>query len=152
MKQKVLVTGANGFVGRAVCQHLLDSGFGVQKALRKIPEEQAPENISLVGEIDAHTDWAQALVGIDSIVHLAARVHVMNDSATDPLLEFRKVNVKGTANLAEQAALLRLMAKKPKEEILRKAMSLPRKTPMESVNLKRNKNYCRLRAGQGWKS
>lgn len=102
--QKVLVTGATGFVGRAVCQHLLGSGVAVRKALRKIQNGQPQEDAQIVGEINADTDWSQALVGIDSIVHLAARVHVMNDSAVDPLREFRKVNVAGTINLAQQAA------------------------------------------------
>lgn len=57
-----------------------------------------------VGEIDATTDWSSALVGIESIIHTAARVHVMNEFAIDPLAEFRKVNVDGTLNLARQAA------------------------------------------------
>lgn len=57
-----------------------------------------------VGEIGPETDWSDALLGIDSIIHTAARVHVMNDMSINPLLEFRKVNVEGTLNLARQAA------------------------------------------------
>jgi nucleoside-diphosphate-sugar epimerase len=56
------------------------------------------------GDISAQTDWKQALVGVDVLVHLAARVHVMRDAAADPLAEFRRVNVQGTLNLAWQAA------------------------------------------------
>ncbi len=100
---KVLVTGATGFVGQVVSQNLMDAGFFVQKALRK-KNIEAQEDSHIVGEINVSTDWSQALVGIDSIVHLAARVHVMNDSSADPLSEFRKVNVDGTINLARQAA------------------------------------------------
>ena len=99
---KVLVTGATGFVGQVVCQHLTGSGFSVQKAIRnKSIEAQGHSHI--VGELNANTDWSQALIGIDAIVHLAARVHVMSDSSTDPLSEFRKVNVDGTVKLAQQA-------------------------------------------------
>ena len=106
MDQKVLITGANGFVGKAVCQHLTDADFTVRKALRSSlnSQKQAQEDSHIIGEISASTDWSQALTGINSIVHLAARVHVMDDSATDPLSEFRKVNVTGTVNLAQQAA------------------------------------------------
>lgn len=59
----------------------------------------------MVGDLEATTDWRTALDGVDSVVHLAARVHVMQDTASDPLAEFRRVNVAGTLNLARQAAL-----------------------------------------------
>lgn len=57
-----------------------------------------------IGSIDADTDWSAALINVDVVVHLAARVHVMSDHVADPLAEFRKVNVEGTLNLAMQAA------------------------------------------------
>lgn len=57
-----------------------------------------------VGEIAGTTNFAEALVGITTVVHLAARVHVMRDTAADPLTAFRAVNVAGTLNLARQAA------------------------------------------------
>lgn len=104
MDKKVLITGANGFVGQAVCQHLLEAQFNIRKALRRALDKQSNEDCQIVGDINARTDWSKALVKIDSIVHLAARVHVMNDSSADPLSEFRKVNVEGTVNLAQQAA------------------------------------------------
>jgi nucleoside-diphosphate-sugar epimerase len=56
-----------------------------------------------VGNIDGNTDWINALTGISCVVHLAARVHIMRDSADDPLTEFRRVNTEGTLNLARQA-------------------------------------------------
>ena len=102
INQQVLVTGATGFVGRVVCQHLADAGIEVRKALRSAQDNQL--NSCVVGEIDGMTNWTQALAGIDSIVHLAARVHVMKDNSADPLREFRKVNLDGTVNLARQAA------------------------------------------------
>ena len=58
----------------------------------------------LVGEITGETDWSDALQGIDVVIHLAARVHVMQEKSSDPLAEFRKVNVEGTLRLAEDAA------------------------------------------------
>ena len=57
-----------------------------------------------IPRIDGKTDWSQALAGVDNVVHLAARVHVMRDDSDDPLRDFREVNTEGTANLAEQAA------------------------------------------------
>lgn len=102
INQQVLVTGATGFVGRVVCQHLADAGIEVRKTLRSSQDNQL--NSCVVGEIDDKTDWTQALAEIDSIVHLAARVHVMKDNSADPLSEFRKVNLDGTVNLARQAA------------------------------------------------
>jgi nucleoside-diphosphate-sugar epimerase len=64
------------------------------------------ENIEVaaVGSIDGQTDWSDALRGVDVVIHLAARVHVMNDTAVDPLAEFLKANLYGTSNLAQQAA------------------------------------------------
>ena len=57
-----------------------------------------------VGDIGPDTDWSRALEGIDAVAHLAARVHVMKDTAADPLAAFRAVNTDGTRRLAEQAA------------------------------------------------
>ena len=57
-----------------------------------------------MGSLSSKTDWTVALANVNQVVHLAARVHVMNDKSTDPLAEFREVNVEGTANLARQAA------------------------------------------------
>ncbi len=100
----ILVTGANGFVGKKLCTELCEQGFAIRSAVR-LPSNLAndPEQI-VVGSIDAETDWASALNDIDVVIHLAARVHVMNEDAPDALTEFRKVNVDGTLNLAAQAA------------------------------------------------
>ena len=104
--QRVLVTGANGFIGRAVCADLLSRNYRVLGAIRKNPSLDRRANVQHleVGDIDEHTDWTGALSGIDSVVHLAARVHLMHETATDPLAEFRRVNVALTLNLARQAA------------------------------------------------
>ena len=99
MSDRVLVTGANGFVGTAVCRVFAARGIEVRGAVRR----DAGATQVAVGDIDANTDWTAALEGVRTVVHLAARVHVMRDTAKDPLAAFRSVNVEGTRRLAEQA-------------------------------------------------
>lgn len=100
----VLVTGANGFVGRAACEHLRREGWTVRAALRRSTPVPAADEAVVVGEIGADTDWTRALAGVDVVLHLAARVHVMRETAADPQAAFDAVNVAGTRALAEQAA------------------------------------------------
>lgn len=99
---RVLVTGANGFVGRAMCQQLAARGVSFVPVTRR--EDQAAPGALVVGELAGDTDWSAALADVDVVVHLASRVHVMCDRAADPLAEFRRVNTQGTLNLARQAA------------------------------------------------
>jgi UDP-N-acetyl-alpha-D-quinovosamine dehydrogenase len=98
----VLVTGANGFVGLPLCRLLRQSGMRVCGAVRRPIEAPDFEPI-VIGEIGADTQWRAALEGIDVVVHLAARVHVMRDTAPDPLAAFSAVNLHGTTHLARQA-------------------------------------------------
>ncbi len=103
---RVLVTGANGFVGQALCPLLEKAGWEVRRATRSataVANNPAADSIA-VGEIGAQTDWRTALDGISAVVHLAARVHLMQDDACDPLAQYRAVNRDGTENLAHQAA------------------------------------------------
>ena len=103
----VLVTGANGFIGRVLCDKLITDGYQVRGAVRGAAQMTAlPSGVEgvVVGDIGPETDWSEALDSIEGIVHLAARVHVMRESATDPLAAFRQVNVVGTERLARQAA------------------------------------------------
>jgi nucleoside-diphosphate-sugar epimerase len=101
---KVLVTGSNGFVGFAVLQQLsLLNGFkavGVVRRADWLPGATVIE----VGDLNKHTDWSMALAGADAVVHLAARVHVMQETEIYPPTVFRAVNVDGALNLARQAA------------------------------------------------
>jgi len=101
---KILVTGANGFVGKSLCAELLNQGHTARAAVRTKVVPIKNVEVTIVGEIDSATDWSTALRDVDVVVHLAARVHVMHDTVVDPLAEFRKVNVDGTLHLALQAA------------------------------------------------
>ncbi len=101
---KVLITGPDGFIGTKLCQIMIQNHILVYGALQQpIALPQGCESI-VIGDIEKNVDWSPALENIGTLVHLAARVHVMQDTAADPLEEFRKVNVEGTRRLAEKAA------------------------------------------------
>lgn len=95
-----MITGASGFVGSQLTKVLVASGCDVRAVGRKL----SSDNWVSIDDINAHTDWSGALAGVDRIIHCAARVHVMAETSTDPLADFRAVNVEGTLNLARQAA------------------------------------------------
>ena len=100
----VMITGANGFVGIALVAHLARNGHRIRAAVRRTEHDPHPGvDIVNVGDMDGDTHWRPSLEGMDIVVHCAARVHVMRESAADPLLEFRRVNVAGTLNLARNA-------------------------------------------------
>ena len=99
-----LVTGAQGFVGSAVCSRLHADYGVVKRAVRTLKSPSICAGEVAVGSLSSTTDWARALSGTTQVVHLAARVHVMTERCVDPLTEFRRVNVAGTVNLAGQAA------------------------------------------------
>lgn len=106
MGRTILVTGATGFVGKALVSRLLkESTFRLRAALRSGKSDVAVAlECVVVGDLALDTDWSKALDGVDAVIHLAARAHVMREATTDPLAEFRRVNVEGTLNLARQAA------------------------------------------------
>jgi nucleoside-diphosphate-sugar epimerase len=99
-----LITGAGGFVGRSLSAALLMRGVVVRRALRAVQKRSDNFEDMVIGAIDGETQWSGVLRGIGTVVHLAARVHVMNDVSKDSLVEFRRINVAGTLNLARQAA------------------------------------------------
>ncbi len=105
MKQlSILVTGASGFIGRSLCIELFQQGHAVRAAVRSTNVELENFDCVMVDSIDGGTEWSASMRHVAVVIHLAARVHVMNDHAIDPLAEFRKVNVEGTLNIARQAA------------------------------------------------
>ena len=97
---RVLITGGHGFVGHALFERLHAEGRDPLKVSRQAlkPGELA------IGEIGLRTDWSKVFLNCAVVIHLAARVHVMNDTEADPLTAFRAVNVDGTLNLARQAS------------------------------------------------
>jgi nucleoside-diphosphate-sugar epimerase len=104
-----VVTGATGFVGNAVIKRLRELGNVLVRASVRNTEALAGADMAgyetlQIFDISADTDWQPALHNAGVVIHAAARVHVMADEATDPLAEFRAVNVDGTLNLARQAA------------------------------------------------
>ena len=105
MTPRVLVSGGQGLVGKALAAHVLAQGLAV-----RVSSRQKPANTDLrmecvqTTDLSAKTDWLSAVQAIGTVVHCAARVHVMHDTEADPLAAFRAVNVDGTLNLARQAA------------------------------------------------
>src|ERR1035438_4682814 len=100
---RFLITGANGFVGKPLCAELLQRGQSVRAAVRQSSQFLHDIEAVAVGNINQNTDWLNTLGGVDVVIHLAARVHVMRDTSADPLAEFRRVNTAGTERLARSA-------------------------------------------------
>jgi nucleoside-diphosphate-sugar epimerase len=105
VKETILVTGANGFVGRALVARLVADGHAVRAAVRRT-EVLFPPGVRIagIGNLDKSTDWRECLEGATAVVHCAARVHRLHDTADDALAECRRMNRDATAALAEQAA------------------------------------------------
>jgi nucleoside-diphosphate-sugar epimerase len=99
----ILVTGASGFVGSALCLALDSHGHLVRYAGRRVPDKQRFASIA-VGNIGPDTNWNAALSGCEAVVHLAAHVHVMRPQSAQTAGDYHRVNVEGSENLARQAA------------------------------------------------
>jgi len=97
---QVLITGASGFLGQALCRRLRADGHLVTALSRHAPKVSEEPWV----QVQRYEDAGSLLAGPSCVVHLAARVHVMKDAVADPLGEFRKANVDLTLNLARQAA------------------------------------------------
>ena len=104
MTGPVVVTGANGFVGRAVVARLAADGIAVRAAVRR-PGAPFPPGVTVVpgADLDDLSRWRGALQGASAVVHCAARVHRLADDEADPLAAFRRANRDATAALAEAA-------------------------------------------------
>lgn len=103
-KHKVLLTGATGFIGRSLL-----SNFLIKEEITPVVAARKPlfrndiDQLVISDISDASTFPAVCSSGIDIVVHLAGRAHLLKDGANDPLSEFRRVNVKGTVTLAQKA-------------------------------------------------
>ncbi len=105
MKQQILLTGASGFVGQALARACLADGASLVCPTRTALGWHAGDMQNpLIADLAAGTEWTEHLRGIDIVIHCAARVHVMQETASDPLQLFRQVNVDASLNLARQAA------------------------------------------------
>ncbi len=101
----MLLTGASGFVGKALVTRLQSEDVVLHACYRHLPDS-LPSGIKAIEMPDLGMQqlWTSALTGIELVVHAAARVHVMQEMAVDPLAEFRKTNVEATLALAREAA------------------------------------------------
>jgi nucleoside-diphosphate-sugar epimerase len=100
--QKVLVTGANGFIGRALCQRLLDQGDQVVAVVRAIRNPLPGVNYQ-VADLESAEALAALDLKVDCVIHLAGRAHVLRELLAEPLAQYRKVNRDVTLQLARQA-------------------------------------------------
>jgi len=109
------ISGSSGFVGNALCCELLVRGYAVRRIVRRVKESPRSSPLTKVegevkgegvpvGDIGSDTNWSNVLEKVDCVVHLAARVHVLKDTARDPLNEFRRTNTAATEHLARCAA------------------------------------------------
>ncbi len=100
----ILLTGASGFVGKGVLKTAQQRSLKIRPVYRSMDSAKGQPNAVLVSELDGVADWSQALQCVDVVIHAAARAHIMREEVLDPLVEYRRVNVEGTLNLARQAA------------------------------------------------
>jgi nucleoside-diphosphate-sugar epimerase len=101
---RVAITGAGGFLGRHLCEELAGRHFEVRGIVRRPTALPAGVDVRVVREIGDEKEIREALEGCDGLVHLAARVHMIEETASDPLAAFRLVNVEGTRSVLEGAA------------------------------------------------
>lgn len=102
----ILVTGANGFVGDSICIALRAHGKNIRRAVRTSSAcvDFIGDESIVIGDINRHTEWNLALRKVTTVIHLAARAHMINEPGSDFLTRYREVNVEGTKRLAEMAA------------------------------------------------
>jgi nucleoside-diphosphate-sugar epimerase len=105
---KILITGATGFVGRAIFENLKSKKKYLIHLTARTNQEKLFEGVKTfnIGEIDSNTNWMDALVKVDCIIHCAAKAHMTEKKQTDSLNAYRRINVDGTRNLAKQAVAI----------------------------------------------
>ncbi len=100
--KSALVTGSTGFIASNLIPSLLQQDYSVRAAIRNQTNELEVPTTN-VGNINGSTQWQEALTNIDTVIHLAARAHILQDDTPNPEQEFHKVNTQGTANLVKQS-------------------------------------------------
>lgn len=100
---KILITGVTGFIGKALAKSLASQNKYTVLGLSR-SETVVPVECINIGELSPTTNYENLLNEVDVVIHLAARVHKMQDTSEDPLLEFRNVNCATTLNLAKQSS------------------------------------------------
>lgn len=112
-----MVTGANGFIGQALIKSLCQTEYHVRATVRSASalaslsdyqKQWSLKNLSIynLGELSDTTDWSDVLTQVDTVIHCAARAHILRETNTDPLQIFRQMNTQVTAHLAQQASAL----------------------------------------------
>ena len=103
----ILVTGSTGFVGATLIEELIKENFSVTAIVRDVSSNKFSPTVNLinVGHLTPSLNWGYALQGVNTIVHLAARAHILHDKSKDPLTSYRYINVDCSLNLARQAAM-----------------------------------------------
>ena len=143
---RALVTGATGFVGTALRAKLTAAGIEVVPAVRS--KSVLPHEV-VVGNLDALTDWHLALAGCDAVVHLAARVHVMDDTAQNLLALYQATNPTNCAPWRYQLANYRTSA--APHHLCPVALPLPAKpTPAPAANAQGPRRLAPCRAPTPW--
>ncbi len=101
----IVVTGATGFIGCHLLPTLDNQNLQIVLAVRHHLSKELNSDCKVVnvGEIEENTDWTEALKEVDTVIHLAARAHQLNDQAINPEAEFLRVNYEGTKTLVKQA-------------------------------------------------
>ena len=104
--QRILVTGASGFVGSAlVCQLALRGGYMLRGTCQHTDAPRVDDGVEwFYGRLGPHADWMPALRDVDTVIHTAAKVHDMAGPTMALPAEYERVNVEGTVRLAQQAA------------------------------------------------
>ena len=102
---EIVLTGTSGFVGQALLRNLLNKEYKLRAAVRVLNGSiDGQVSQFLINSICNKQNWENIVTNADVVIHCAARVHIMYDSSSNPLKDFREVNTFGTLNLARQAA------------------------------------------------
>ena len=101
---KILITGATGFIGNALCRSLAAAGHGIIGVTRSAIPDPGWMEYRVLGDLEMCEDFAPAVGGAEAVVHLAARVHMMRETADDPDTAYHRANTEVTDRLARAAA------------------------------------------------